>query len=422
MRTEDDIKAAFRTLTRQAPDADAILTAVREQLDNAGTGARQGAPRAARRWMTPLAAAAAVIAVTAAAVAIANRQPTQHSGTSAGANSGSGLDRLPRYYLSLALTHHSGSRATFSAVVKNTVTGATLATINPPKPFGTFAGVAGAADDRTFVLAARKFTAQPGAGAPIKLYRAVYHPARASVTLTALPIPEIPAADTLNGFALSPSGASLAVGISTSQVKNGRQQVRVYSLPSGAVKVWQQSPTAGPGFGPSFAQMGVLAFNWAGPPASGTWLLRTGTSGGNLTSNSQLVVPAHVGRYSVAGGVLSGDGSIITAVTTTALPSKHTDSKLVPVQFLSKIVQFAVQGGRAIRTLWTWRYTGIGPDASVIWSSSSGDVLVVQAWTRNDGHKVIGVLHDGRLTPIPGLPEGISYPDPMIGESSVLAF
>ena len=84
MRTEDDIKAAFRTLTRQAPDADAMLTAVREQLDNAGAGARQGAPRAARRWMTPLAAAAAVIAVTATAVAIANGQPTHHSGTSAG--------------------------------------------------------------------------------------------------------------------------------------------------------------------------------------------------------------------------------------------------------------------------------------------------------------------------------------------------
>ena len=418
MRTEDDVRAAFRALARQAPDADAVLTAVREQLDKANASPRQGGLRSARRRMAPLAAAAAVIAVTAAAVAIANGQASHRPP----AISGSGLDRLPRYYMSLAPIHQSGYRTTFSAVVKDTMTGATLVTVHPPEPFGTFAGVAGAADDRTFVLAARTVPARPGTGTPIKLYRAVYHPAKSAVTLTALPIPQIPAADRLDGLALSPSGTSLAVGVSTSEGMGGRQQLRVYSLPGGAVKVWQQTPSPVFTFQLSFSQTGLLAFNWAGRPAPGTWLLRTGTSGGELTGNGRLAVPAVLGRYSVAGGVLSGDGSIITAVAATALPGRHGGSKIVPVQFRAKIMQFAAQSGRAIRTLLTWPYTGIWPDASVIWSSSSGDVLVVQAWSRSGGHIVIGVLHGSRLTPIPGVPEGISYPDAMVGAGPVLAF
>ena len=429
MRTEDDIRTAFRALARQAPHADAVLTAVREQLGTSSAGSRQVRRRAARRWMTPLAAAAAVIAVTAAAVAIANGQMSHRSS----AISGPGLGRLPRYYMSLALTHQSGYRATFSAVVKDTMTGATLATVRPPRHFGTFAGVAGAADDRTFVLAARKFPARQAGGAPIKLYRAVFHPARDSVTLTALPVPQIPATDTLDGLAVSPSGASLAVGISITAGRNGRQQLRVYSLRTGAVKVWQQSPTALFAFRPSFAQNGVLAFNWAGRPAQGTWLLRTGTSGGKLTRNSRLAVPAEVGRYSVGAGLLSGDGSVITAVESRPLPNRHAAGKLVPDQSLAKIVQFAVPSGRVIRTLWTGRYITITPPVTVLWGTSSGNALVVQSWTKSGGgrqsgprldrqHLIIGVLHGGRVTPIPGMPAGISYPDGLIGIAPVLAF
>jgi hypothetical protein len=420
MRTEDDIRAAFRALAREAPDAGAVLTAVRKQLDKPSAGTRQGGPRAVRRRMAPLAAAAAVVAVTAAAVALANGQ-TSHR---APAISGSGLNRVPRYYMSLALTHKSKYRTTFSAVVKDTVTGATLVTVRPPDHFGTFAGVAGAADDRTFVLAAQKFPAQPGAGAAIKLYRAVFYPAKAAVTLTALPIPQIPAAESFDGLALSPSGASLAVGISTSpqQRGDGRQQLRVYSLPSGAVKVWQQSPGFGLQGQLSFAQSGVLAFNWAGQPAAGIWLLRTGTSGGDLTKHSQLAVGTVMGRYDVVGGVLSGDGSIITAVATIpavgtgAVTAGRAGSNLSTVQAPgqapgnSKIVQFSVQTGRAIRILWRSRYL-----ASLLWSSSSGDVLIVQAPATRSGKRwIIGVLHGGHLTPIPGVPARISHPGQVV--------
>jgi hypothetical protein len=70
----------------------------------------------------------------------------------------------------------------------------------------------------------------------------------------------------------------------------------------------------------------------------------------------------------------------------------------------------SVQTGRAIRTLWRSRSL-----ASVLWSNSSGDVLVVQAAaTRNGRHMIIGVLQGSRLTPIPGVPEVIDHPGQVV--------
>jgi hypothetical protein len=42
-----------------------------------------------------------------------------------------------------------------------TATGAALATISPPRPYGTFTGVSAAADNRTFVLAAQLLARLP---------------------------------------------------------------------------------------------------------------------------------------------------------------------------------------------------------------------------------------------------------------------
>ena len=47
MRTEDDLRQALATLERHAPDADAVLGAVRGA---AGGGARLGRPSRIRRW------------------------------------------------------------------------------------------------------------------------------------------------------------------------------------------------------------------------------------------------------------------------------------------------------------------------------------------------------------------------------------
>ena len=47
------------------------------------------------------------------------------------------------------------------AVVRATASGAALATITAPHPYGTFTGVTAAADNRTFVLAAQELAQLP---------------------------------------------------------------------------------------------------------------------------------------------------------------------------------------------------------------------------------------------------------------------
>ena len=85
-----------------------------------------------------------------------------------------------------------------NAVVRITTTGQALATIAPPRPYGTFVGVTAAADDRTFVLAAQKARIdRAGHLGPatrfflLRLGPAAAVPERSG--LTPLPIPAIPA-------------------------------------------------------------------------------------------------------------------------------------------------------------------------------------------------------------------------------------
>jgi hypothetical protein len=204
MRTEEDIRAAFRSLARQAPDADTVLTAVRERLETASADQRQD--RRGRRPLAAVASAVAVMAVIGGSIALAvgdhaSHRAANHRGQAA--NSPPGPAGTPRYYLAQL---SNGTALTGHAAVMATATGATLATVWPPKPFSTFVAITGAGDDRTFVLAAQR-----GASGPVTLFRARYEPGRRRVTLTALPIPAIPQDERFNGLAVSPSGSRLAV-------------------------------------------------------------------------------------------------------------------------------------------------------------------------------------------------------------------
>jgi hypothetical protein len=119
-------------------------------------------------WLAPLAAAISVAVVILASVAIAGRfGGSQGPGPGAGSAAG-----LPQVYVALRFSPHStcctGNQPLTPrtlAVVVNTATGAVLATLAPPEG-DTFAGVTGAADDRTFVLAVQKY----GTLAPTRFY------------------------------------------------------------------------------------------------------------------------------------------------------------------------------------------------------------------------------------------------------------
>ena len=191
MRTEDDIRAAYRVAVAQAPDPGSVLTAVRQRQQP--STARRGRPRIARRWITPIAAASAVVAVIAGSVVLASGLGYR----GASADSPALLRRLPPYYLSLTptlgLTPNHG-------VIRSTVTGAAVTTIRPPQPYRAFLAVAGAADDRTFVLVAQRQTSL-SAQRLTTLFIARFRPSSRSVTLTALPDAQIPADSFWTGWA-----------------------------------------------------------------------------------------------------------------------------------------------------------------------------------------------------------------------------
>src|SRR6202035_352722 len=110
-----------------------------------------------------LAIAAATATVVGAALAIGAGLPASASVASArppaaqrsvAAQRSAAVPAVPRYYVALNNPHVATSRD--QVVVGDTLTGKRLATVSPPKG-GTFGGVTGAADDRTFVLDVRQF-------------------------------------------------------------------------------------------------------------------------------------------------------------------------------------------------------------------------------------------------------------------------
>ena len=101
--------------------------------------------------MTPLAAAAAVAGVVIASLLLTSHTPP---GGSAGPASGtSALRSVPPYYVAIAGLPDTPQHV----VIQASATGAVLATVKPPRPYGSFTFVSGAADDRTFVLAAQRW-------------------------------------------------------------------------------------------------------------------------------------------------------------------------------------------------------------------------------------------------------------------------
>ena len=74
----------------------------------------------------------------------------------------------------------------------------------PPRPYGSFTLAAGSGDGRAFVLAAIRPGNRP---VPTKFFLLRIGRGAGQVTLTALPIPAVPADAEVSGIALTPDGA-----------------------------------------------------------------------------------------------------------------------------------------------------------------------------------------------------------------------
>jgi hypothetical protein len=357
--------------------------------------------------LAPVTAAAAVLAVLAALSGVAPANAAPSAGSALGSRPATvSLRSVPQYYMALVNIRNPNIYGPQKAVIRDTVTGATIAMIFPPKGYSTFLSLTGAADDRTFVLSAEAGK-WPANGAT-KFYLARFDAADGHVTLTALRIPEIPEADLLTGLALSANGKELAMAVLTGK-NRAVAEVSVYSLRTGKVRSWRSTGTIGYSLydtnSISWSRGGTLAFNWFfnGPVVSGQlpagdgiWLLNTRKPAGSLLAHSRLAVlnkGAGFQRYAFSwDGVLTPDGTkVVVPVYQGFGPSTYA------------FEEFFVRTGRLFRILDKVSTSATGQNA-LEWTSLSGGVLVVAAPPKPNGKIVYGVLSGNRFIPIPKAP------------------
>jgi hypothetical protein len=368
-------------------------------------------------WLTPVAAAAAVAAVVATSLAIST---TFHGHTRSGQAAASrwngspvgptsALRKVPRYFV--ALSRPTRSEGDYRAVVRSTVTGRTLATVTPPRPYRVFTWVSGAADDRTFVLAAQRYwyIASGEAGVPAEkrdnttptvFFKLTFAPATHAATLTRLSVPG--PIHHLYGMAVSPDGTRLALDL-------GLKSVQVVTLATGATRTWTWPGSGWIGNWKPFGQI----FSWS---ADGRYLsfqqwgghlgetmqvrvLDTAAPGDSLTRAKVIVrFPYSGGTLATMNTLLTPDGTRIVAATS-FYPPHHTG----PGGYV-QITEYSASTGK--RLLHEDRFSASIGWQNVLWSSPDGSVLVLSdprgAKDQYGGRSnILGVLAGNKFTPIP---------------------
>jgi hypothetical protein len=374
MHTEDDIRAAYRTAAARASDAGTVLTAVRERQESR-TSPRRG--WRAPRLMAPLAAAAAVAAVAAISVAIGTGG---HRGTNVAPSPVGHSNNLPPYYV--AITSPPGQSGLVTTI-RNTRSGATLATVHPPRGFW-FVNAGAAASGDSFVLAANSHHSG------LRFYVLRFNPVTRGTRLTKLPIPRT---NVVDGLAVSPDGTEVAM----TALDRTESQLRIYSVSGRLIRQWQDPGgiclTAGqPCL--SWAASGYLAFSWSSMTkdrrVNGIRLIRATAPSGTLVGPSRLVVPSKTAQ--VASFVLSGNGNTIAAAV--ALTDRHG-------VFATNFEEFSAVTGKLTRQFWLTPGTFAG---TMYWSNWTGSKLIAVAAfprTSRTPRWPFGLFTAGRFAPLP---------------------
>jgi dipeptidyl aminopeptidase/acylaminoacyl peptidase len=348
-----------------------------------------------------------------------------HSGRSANGHP-PGLAALPRYYV--ALTFTSGERfggygelstPQTKAVIRATATGRALATVTPPWPYRTFAGITAAAGNRTFVVAAQKLVRIPLDGPPtvpatrfflLRLGPGLGRPV-GRVTLTPLPIPAIPAGTEVSDFAVSPDGSRLAVVGGRSDRPNSstydKQKLSVYKLYAGTERTYRPGSVGNAAGWPITwitqnslswsTDNRTLAFvygQWGG--REGVRLLDTDRAGSGLLTNSRVVIPPSR-TTSWTQVQLTADGRTIIGNVNNPYVNGSVE----------RLVRVSARTGKVVRVLHVTRRMA-DDVVQVHWMSPSGRVLIVTDLLRARHHSTAqyanvdaGMLAGGRYTPMP---------------------
>jgi hypothetical protein len=385
-----------------------------------GARPRVTLPRLPRRWLawlTPLAAAAAVVVVVAASLPISAmfHGHIRSTGPAAaarwnGSPSGpqSALRKAPPYFVMLPPQALIYAR---TALVRSTVTGRVLATVSPPRPYRVFTWVSGAADNRTFVLAAQRWwnikSGQAGVAAqdrdvtaPTVFFRLTFTPHTRSAQLTRLHVPEKIRATNLAGVGVSPDGARLALDL--------RKSIQIVTLATGATRTWTWP---GRGWIGNWKPMGqifswsadgrYLAFQQWGGQLNETMRVRVldTTAAGTSLAAAKVVVgfPYRAGTLATTNTFLTPDGARVVAATS-FYPPHHTG----PGGYV-QITEYSARTGKPL--FHEDRFSASIGWQNVLWASPDGTALVVSdPRGKNDSNgrtNVLGVLAGNKFTPIP---------------------
>jgi hypothetical protein len=452
-----EIEERVRAATRAAADTVAPDSVPPLRLATSRSFRARLRPSAWARWLAPMAAAAAVVAVAVAMVTVGRSVNSRPAGTASSPSSRPGpvrsgppissyvaSGRVPRYYISIEAPQGNPNFHPAYAVVRATATGAALETVLPPDG-QTVMAVTAAADDRTFML-----DTQPWDNPNSSNYNQNFEPrtfrllrldqSGRVVSLSRMAV-SVPRGQLMTGFALSPDGSKLAIAVNPNNKREpGLTVVKVITLATGATATWTAYGTIGtePDDARSLSWADderTLAFTWAaaGPGIhTGLRLLDLTTGGGSLLADSREAVslinqdslPAmaslppdgnaspslSVSPSLSAGAALPMRSPVQQAVT----PKCQLDAIITPDGSAivcgatgtlphqgaeTEFIEYSTATGKVARVLGHWTFGTGGLAVDVLWSNASGSVLIGMIPGGDTGQ--VGVISGNEFTPVP---------------------
>ena len=414
---EDRVRAAFRA------DGETVrpetIPGVPERPQRRLPGLRMREVRLAgrksniMRWLAPVAAVIAVIGVIAGVSLVAGPGGQPSPGTPA----------VPPYYVTLtgamagpkpSCPHPSdpcvsGQRPVLTAAVRDSATGALLATVNVPvvqttspplhgkRPLGSPppmpSGITASADGRTFVI-----TDDLG----FFLLRVAADGRSARLSHLPIHVPYIIS----DSAALSPDGSQLAIDVEPCGKGACHEGIEVVSLATGASKVWTGPSVAGSPLRPAWVGNGdEIMFLWQVGNSStpqGYRLLNIAGSGGRLLASSRRMVspPVQHGWY-FPGALLTPDGRGLITTDYRNVPGPDGGGTAI-----LRVVELSASTGRLLRVLHVaTEHYGRGYLAQ---AAADGGCQVLSLGAAGLHALVqcpgLGRLDGDRFTPLPGVP------------------
>jgi hypothetical protein len=313
-------------------------------------------------------------------------------------------------------------------VIKETLTGARIATISPPRG-SQFVQLAGAADDRTFVAGTLP-AANSNPLLPVTWYLLRISPGgKPTYRLTRLALPDMSSWYIMR-IALSASGRDLAMALVPMGANRAPARVlRIYSVATGKLlRDWSTNDTAA--FGPPLkfsVQPSGISLSWtdgdralafsavAVNSRTGSYqerLLDVTTLPGDLIADSRVIWSAPAAGTTAAGcGVADATSPPPTSLLVT--PDAQTVvctyrgpfeiHTTVPMPITIKWLAYSV-ATKTARIRYQVRFDALSDiTGGVLWADPSGDTMIV-TWSSAPDSTHVGVVSKGTFTPLPSLP------------------